>query len=128
MREAYLGWAGLLTSSFEEGLRVGREAGLPKPETVIVCGMGGSGIVGDYAAVLSSVEGGVPVHVVKSYSLPAWAPCPPTAISKPCASTTRIAANHVSIGRSPRIQRGGRTMLMKSLAPDALSVCPSATV
>jgi glucose/mannose-6-phosphate isomerase len=51
-------------------------AGVAPPEvqaagSVLVCGMGGSGISGDYAALVAG-ERGYPVQVHKSYGLPAW--------------------------------------------------------
>lgn len=39
------------------------------PDQVLICGMGGSGITGDFAAPLCSV----PVYVHKGYGLPSWA-------------------------------------------------------
>lgn len=43
------------------------------PTAVVVAGMGGSGIAGDVAALVSSEQGKVPTVVVKGYDLPAWA-------------------------------------------------------
>lgn len=39
-------------------------------DEVLVVGMGGSGIVGDYLQFLSSIYGGIPIYVSKSYILP----------------------------------------------------------
>jgi len=39
-------------------------------DEVVVVGMGGSGVVGDYLQVLSSKRGSLPVYVVKSHVLP----------------------------------------------------------
>jgi glucose/mannose-6-phosphate isomerase len=40
--------------------------------SVVVCGMGGSGIAGDVLAALASPRAGVPVQVVKGYRLPEY--------------------------------------------------------
>lgn len=40
--------------------------------SVVVCGMGGSGIAGDVLAALASPRAGVPVEVVKGYQLPQY--------------------------------------------------------
>jgi glucose/mannose-6-phosphate isomerase len=40
---------------------------------VVVCGMGGSGIAGDVAAVTAAASGALPVTVTKGFSLPAFA-------------------------------------------------------
>lgn len=56
---------------------IGREwphrerAGRPGPRTLIVCGMGGSGVGGDLLGAAFDV--GVPVIAVKGYELPSWA-------------------------------------------------------
>jgi glucose/mannose-6-phosphate isomerase len=41
----------------------------PAPEQILICGMGGSGITGDFAVPLCSV----PAYVHKGYGLPSWA-------------------------------------------------------
>ncbi len=66
--EAYLDWKGQALRALEENKGLGVEAG----REVVVCGMGGSGIVGDYLASLSTRLGGLPVYVVKDYRLPRW--------------------------------------------------------
>jgi glucose/mannose-6-phosphate isomerase len=47
-------------------------AGVPSARRAIVCGMGGSGVAGDVAALLGSAEGAF-VAVHKDFGLPAWA-------------------------------------------------------
>ncbi|MEM0045475.1 MAG: SIS domain-containing protein [Desulfurococcaceae archaeon] len=41
-------------------------------DEVVVAGMGGSGIVGDYLQVLSTASGTIPVYVVKSHTVPGF--------------------------------------------------------
>ena len=41
--------------------------------SVVVCGMGGSGVAGDVAAVVASGRADIPIVVVKGYDLPAFA-------------------------------------------------------
>lgn len=41
-------------------------------DEVVIAGMGGSGIVGDYLQVLSAAGGNVPVYVVKSHTVPGF--------------------------------------------------------
>jgi glucose/mannose-6-phosphate isomerase len=57
----------------EEGVGIGRKfafkAGSKKPERIFVCGMGGSGIVGDLLAGLFPEK---EIRVVKGYSLPGY--------------------------------------------------------
>ena len=71
MWNTYLDWARLLREGYSRGLEVGGV--FEGIEAVVVCGMGGSGIVGDYTRVIAEHSGGVPVHVVKHYRLPSWA-------------------------------------------------------
>jgi glucose/mannose-6-phosphate isomerase len=42
-------------------------------DSIVVCGMGGSGIAGDVVAALAWPRARVPVHVVKNYELPHYA-------------------------------------------------------
>lgn len=61
-----------------EGATVAAEAGVdalsgePRPRSVVVTGMGGSGISGDVLAALASGSAPVPVVVHRGYGLPAW--------------------------------------------------------
>jgi len=60
-----------MISTWGEQLRWGASldpVDVPQPGQVLLSGMGGSGISGDFAAVLTSV----PMAVHKSYGLPAW--------------------------------------------------------
>ncbi|MGE5177289.1 MAG: bifunctional phosphoglucose/phosphomannose isomerase [Hyphomicrobiales bacterium] len=49
-------------------------AALPptRPRRLVLFGMGGSAIAGDFLRVLADREGSVPVHVVRHYEPPAW--------------------------------------------------------
>lgn len=63
------------THSMPDQLRWATEVSvpeLPKPDSVLVAGMGGSGISGDFASVLAAREGSR-LDVVKGYDLPGWA-------------------------------------------------------
>lgn len=68
IREIYLDWPRLA----EKGLRNAEEISLEplKPRSIVVVGMGGSGILGDYLEVLANNK--VPVYTVKSPHLPGW--------------------------------------------------------
>ena len=68
MRKIYLDWPSLA----ERGLRVAEEVspGLFEPRSIVVVGMGGSGILGDYLEALAYNK--VPVYTVKSPHLPGW--------------------------------------------------------
>jgi len=67
--EQYLGWIKQLESALREWSSV-RVSGSFR--SIVVAGMGGSGIVGDYVYALSSVYGKTPVVVVKTYSVPSF--------------------------------------------------------
>lgn len=63
-------------SQWEKALALVRDADLPgrrDASTVIVAGMGGSGISGDLAAALAASRGATPIVPVKGYDLPRWA-------------------------------------------------------
>ena len=74
MLDAYLSWPRALREGYEAGLEQGRARPPARAvRGVVVCGMGGSGIVGDYAAALAEERGALPVYVVKGHRLPIWA-------------------------------------------------------
>ncbi len=71
--------SGMLTAvegsldQWRDGFARARGAGLTsKPDALVVCGMGGSGIAGDVVAAIAATRASVPVAVVKGYHLPAW--------------------------------------------------------
>ena len=69
MEEYYLGWI----KQLEDGLEKWGTVSVPgRYRCVVVSGMGGSGIVGDYVAVLSHTRGVLPVIVSKSHLLPGF--------------------------------------------------------
>ncbi|ABM81271.1 SIS domain-containing protein [Hyperthermus butylicus] len=65
-------WAGAARSAYAAGVSLGLSPGYACVDTVVVCGMGGSGAAGDYLAQLSAHYGGVPIYVVKAASVPGW--------------------------------------------------------
>ncbi len=62
-----------LPDQLEEGYRRGREISAPVTGTVLVSGMGGSGISGEIAAALAARHAGCPVLPVRDFELPSWA-------------------------------------------------------
>ncbi len=69
MEEYYLGWLNQL----EDGVKHWSDWSIMGSyRSIVVAGMGGSGIVGDYLAMLSAWRGGLPVIVVKSHILPGF--------------------------------------------------------
>ena len=72
MWNAYSSWRDYAVKSFEAASNTSFPMGYSRAKRVIVCGVGGSGVVGDYLAGLAAVYGGVPVHTVKSHRLPVW--------------------------------------------------------
>ncbi len=70
MEEYYLGWIEQVGKALSKWGIVRVDV---KPRLVVVSGMGGSGVVGDYLQVLASYREGVPpVVVVKSHVLPRY--------------------------------------------------------
>lgn len=63
-------------AQLKEGLDIGANITIRKHEKdirkVLICGMGGSGIGGDYVAQILRDEAKVPVLTCKSYDIPAW--------------------------------------------------------
>ena len=72
LRDAYLSWPSLARDALEESSRVSREApgAYSCVDEVVACGVGGSGVVGEYLAKLSEYYGGVPVSVVRGMVAP----------------------------------------------------------
>jgi glucose/mannose-6-phosphate isomerase len=65
-----------LPEQCREAWQQARDFALPfdyrAPEAVVVLGMGGSAIGGDFLAALADLEGRAPVRGVRGYDLPAW--------------------------------------------------------
>ena len=72
-REYYEQWAGPARRAYAAGASLRLPGAYSAAEEVIVCGMGGSGVAGDYLAAVNARYGGAPVHVVKGAEPPAWA-------------------------------------------------------
>ncbi len=62
-----------LPDQLEEGYRRGREIAAPVAGTILVSGMGGSGISGEIVAALAARHAGNPVLPVRDFVLPSWA-------------------------------------------------------
>ncbi|MFN4046133.1 MAG: SIS domain-containing protein [Acidilobaceae archaeon] len=71
---SYNMWPELLAEGYEEGRSKASNLKLEEtPRSIIVCGLGGSGVVGDFLRALSIVYGfKVPVNVIKDYRLQPW--------------------------------------------------------
>jgi len=70
MRELYRGWPDQLIKALENWNKVELDV---DPRTIVICGMGGSGIVGDYARAIAYSKGfDKPIIVVKDYTLPSF--------------------------------------------------------
>lgn len=72
MREIYLKWYKQVIDELEILKQVEIPKPPRKPRSIVISGMGGSGIVGDYVQTLANRRLNVPVFVVKDYKLPAW--------------------------------------------------------
>ncbi len=69
MEELYLGWLEQLSRGLERWNNVRVDV---KPRCIVVSGMGGSGIIGDYVKTLALNRSKIPVFTVKSHFLPAF--------------------------------------------------------
>lgn len=69
MIEAYLNWPMQVKEAVETWGKYFVEGSF---DEIVVVGMGGSGIVGDYLQVLHATRGGIPVYTVKSHALPGF--------------------------------------------------------
>ncbi|WP_048191229.1 SIS domain-containing protein [Pyrolobus fumarii] len=72
LRDAYLSWPSLARESLEEGANAASKApgAYACVDEVVVCGVGGSGVVGEYLQKVSDIYGGVPISVAKSTLAP----------------------------------------------------------
>jgi glucose/mannose-6-phosphate isomerase len=77
-----------------EAAQLAAEAGLERlaedgrPRSIVVLGMGGSGIAGDILAAVCGIECPVPVTVVKGYQLPGWVGASDLVCGVSCSGTT----------------------------------------
>ena len=72
LRERIAGLADQCWQAWEEGSAFRLPDAYAEAQSVVVLGMGGSAIGGDLIAGLTNLEGGPPVTVLRSYSLPSW--------------------------------------------------------
>jgi glucose/mannose-6-phosphate isomerase len=68
--------------------RLDRIAEDGRPRSIVVLGMGGSGIAGDILAAVCGAESPVPITVVKGYSLPGWVGANDLVCGVSCSGTT----------------------------------------
>ncbi len=71
--EYYLSWSEPAKRAYATGFSAQLPSSYSSAEQVVVCGMGGSGVAGDYVAALASAYGGAPVYSVKGAEPPKWA-------------------------------------------------------
>lgn len=77
-----------------------------RPEIVLVCGMGGSGISGDFASIFSEV----PLLVHKGYGLPPWAKVArPTVLAVSYSGNTEETLSAVAEARSMGLEMAAVT-------------------
>lgn len=69
MIDMYLNWAGQVKQALDYW---GKYRVTGDFDEVVVIGMGGSGIVGDYLQLLSTLKKGIPVYTVKSHIAPSY--------------------------------------------------------
>jgi len=70
MRELYYTWPDQLKKALDNWEKVTLKQ---RPRAIVVCGMGGSGIVGDFARSIAYTKGfTTPIIVVKDYSIPSF--------------------------------------------------------
>ena len=68
----YLEWHGHATKALVLGRSFSIPPGYSSVENIVVCGVGGSGVVGDYLEKISSIKSGPPIFVAKSFEVPNW--------------------------------------------------------
>src|SRR4051812_41303499 len=95
-----------------ESARASAEAGIERlgdegrPRSVVVLGMGGSGIAGDVLTALAGPESPVPVHVHKGYGLPRWVGAADLVVAVSCSGGTEETLSAFESA----LRRGCRTM------------------
>jgi glucose/mannose-6-phosphate isomerase len=88
-----------------------REAGVPsladedRPRSIVVCGMGGSGIAGDVLAAVVGTGSPVPVLTHRGYGLPAWVGAADLVIAVSCSGSTEetLSALEEAVRRGCRL-------------------------
>ena len=72
LKEHYTAWYRQLQNQLDAMRNVFLERLSEKPRIIVISGMGGSGIVGDFYQVVASEKLNIPVFTVKDYVLPKW--------------------------------------------------------
>lgn len=85
-------------SRFEDG--AGALDGLATPASVVVFGMGGSGIAGDVANLIAADRASVPLAVVKDYRCPHWVDATTLAVAVSFSGNTEETIEAVSAARA----------------------------
>jgi glucose/mannose-6-phosphate isomerase len=92
---------------------IARLAEEDRPRSVVVLGMGGSGIAGDVLAALTGPESPVPVFVHKGYGLPRWVGAADLVIAVSCSGGTEETLSALD----QAVRRGSRVLAVG--APDS---------
>ncbi len=72
MLKLYDSWPEQLLNSYRQALSAVRQSA-PRPRSVVLCGMGGSGVTGDYVWAVGNAKGfKVPIYVHKADGVPPW--------------------------------------------------------
>lgn len=94
-----------------EAARLADEAGVAsladegKPRSVVVCGMGGSGIAGDVLAAVVGSAATVPISTHRGYGLPAWVGATDLVVAVSCSGSTEetLSAAEEAVRRGCRL-------------------------
>ncbi|MDP9434597.1 MAG: bifunctional phosphoglucose/phosphomannose isomerase [Actinomycetota bacterium] len=94
-----------------EAAVLAEEAGLSRladegrPRTVVVCGMGGSGIAGDVLAAVAGAGSPVPLLTHRGYGLPAWVGATDLVVAVSCSGSTEetLSALEEAVRRGCRL-------------------------
>ena len=111
--EYYLSWAGPARRAYLGGYSVQLPGHAAAARKVVVCGMGGSGVSGDYVAALAAWEGGAPVAVVKGPEPPRWVGEDTLVVAVSFSGNTRETINCAALAREraaglAAVTHGGR--------------------
>lgn len=87
----------------EAGVDGLREEG--RPRSVVVCGMGGSGVAGDVLAAVAGSSAPVPILTHRGYGLPAWVGATDLVIAVSCSGSTEetLSATEEAVRRGCRL-------------------------
>lgn len=107
MRDMYLSWPSQIRNALGSW---GGYAAKRRHDSVLIVGMGGSGIVGDYVAALAMQLGGPSVAVIKSHLLPRNAGDDALVISVSYSGNT----HETIIATKEAIERGLETVIVSS--------------